>query len=491
MELFKGSEDAHGTFDPNMKRAQPGFKIEIKTSARTLREPVTPELWAAHLDGRRPLGCIPLRPDDTVVWGCIDIDQYGISLGEMAERIRTADFPLVITRSKSGGAHLFRFLPAPTPAVDMIAHLNDLKVELGLGDCEVFPKQTHLLRERGDLGNWIIMPYFGEQGPGIKITGTEMTLGEFLNVAERQRASVAAVVKPRKEKTFDGPPCLQHLMDAGFPEGTRNNGLFALGVYARKKWPDSWQAKVEEFNRDFMDPPLTSIEVVALNRSLGRRDYNYRCSEVPMVNHCNAGLCRTRKYGVGDPDSLPSIASLAVMDTEPPLWFADVETKRLELSTEELRNYNLFHRACMERLHVCYRMMKQTDWLKVLSDAMETLVKMDAPPEASLQGQFFELLEDFCTNRQRGQRIEDLLRGAPWESKGRHYFRLKDVMAHLDRHGLRELSRPQVTQRIRRLGGEQMQLNIKDKQYNVWWIPASAVSAPVTLEPPPLVEEPI
>jgi hypothetical protein len=489
--LFRGSEEAHGTFDPDLRPRTVGTKIEIKTSARTLREPVTLEHWAQHLEGKRPLGCIPLRPDDTVVWGAIDVDVYTINLTELVERIRTVDFPLVTTRSKSGGAHLFRFVPEPVSASEMIAHLNELRVELGLGACEVFPKQVSLIRERGDLGNWIIMPYFGERGAGVKATGLDMTLREFLDVAERQRASIASVVKPRKVADFDGPPCLQHLMAAGFPEGTRNNGLFALGVYAKKKWPDKWRQHLEQLNHAHFDPPLPAQEVTGLEKSLDRRDYNYRCSDVPIVNHCNSAVCRTRRYGVGDPDSLPSISGLAVLDTEPPLWFVDIESKRLELSTEELRNYQMFHRACMERLHVCYRLMSQPAWLKVVAEAMETLTRMEAPSEASLQGEFFELLEDFCTNRQRGTRIEDLLRGAPWEDQGHHYFTLKDLMRHLDRHGLRELTRPQVTTRIRRLGGDQKTLTIKGKAMSCWWIPSTQLSPPVPLEPPPLVEEPI
>lgn len=34
------------------------------------------------------------------------------------------------------------------------------------------------------------------------------------------------------EEIKDGPPCLQALMRQGFPEGTRNNGLFNIGVYS-------------------------------------------------------------------------------------------------------------------------------------------------------------------------------------------------------------------------------------------------------------------
>ena len=46
----------------------------------------------------------------------------------------------------------------------------------------------------------------------------------------------------RKIKSIkDGPPCLQILCKEGFPEGTRSNGLYNLGVYLKKANSDTWQ----------------------------------------------------------------------------------------------------------------------------------------------------------------------------------------------------------------------------------------------------------
>ena len=41
-----------------------------------------------------------------------------------------------------------------------------------------------------------------------------------------------------------GPPCLQDLLSQGaLAEGGRNNGLFNIGVYLRKRYPEDWQEK--------------------------------------------------------------------------------------------------------------------------------------------------------------------------------------------------------------------------------------------------------
>ena len=37
------------------------------------------------------------------------------------------------------------------------------------------------------------------------------------------------------------PPCLRILESKGYPEGTRNNGLFNVGVFYRKAFPNDWE----------------------------------------------------------------------------------------------------------------------------------------------------------------------------------------------------------------------------------------------------------
>ena len=55
---------------------------------------------------------------------------------------------------------------------------------------------------------------------------------------------------------------------------------------------------------------------------------------------------------------------------------------------------------------------------------MSKMTVVEAEEDTTRGGEFRELLEDFLTNRTRGQRREDLLRGAPYEDEEqqRHYF---------------------------------------------------------------------
>src|SRR4051794_9028622 len=73
MRRFEGYDRAYGTYDPDAARTEPGkVKLEIKSTARLVKEPVTFELWKKHLQGITPLGIIPIRRDNTCSWGAID-----------------------------------------------------------------------------------------------------------------------------------------------------------------------------------------------------------------------------------------------------------------------------------------------------------------------------------------------------------------------------------------------------------------------------------
>lgn len=532
MVLFEGSETQSGThgmpdLDPN------GLKWSIKKTARTLKKQVTIKMWQEHLNGVKPLGIVPIRADSTCSWGSIDIDQYDIDLAEVVERVEKAGLPLVPCRSKSGGLHLFLFFAEPIDAAAVQAVLMDLAASLGFAGSEIFPKQTKILAERGDQGNWMVMPYYGDDfggrlkmQHGLKKTGAEMTLAEFLSLAEKRRvtrehlveltqvakgsiaapSSAAATTKgkkngvavmngatmPRAKAPYgDGPPCLQHLATSGFPEGGRNNALFHIGVYLKKAHPTNWQKHLEADNHTYMKPPLPADEVKSIIKSLQKKDYEYKCKDQPMVSHCNSMACRTRKHGVGVGGSYPEILGIDKLETDPPLWFVDVPGGRIPMQTNELQNYLKFHAMCMAATNICYRLIPQPLWFSIIGEAMQKVTTIVAPEDIGIAGIFKEMLETFLTNRMRGKTKEDLLRGAPWEddTSGRHYFKMDALVDFLKREGIRDILRPMLWVRIRELGGDTFDMTIKGKHRQVWWVPGEAIGAAPVLDAPQLPKE--
>ena len=106
--IFTGLERAHGVTYVDKKGAD-GQKIKGKSFVT--REYVTDDMWSKHLQGTEPsLGIIPITDDNTCRWGCIDIDSYaGFDHKKLIDKIKNLNLPLLVFRSKSGGAHVFLF----------------------------------------------------------------------------------------------------------------------------------------------------------------------------------------------------------------------------------------------------------------------------------------------------------------------------------------------------------------------------------------------
>lgn len=492
-KLFAGRADAHGTHGPPVKD---GLKWAIKSTARTLREPVTLDLWRQHVAGTRPMGIIPINAESKCWFGSIDYDEYDVDVTEVIARVEEANMPLVPVSSKSGGLHLFCFAEEATSATIMQMALRNMAAKLGLAGSEIFPKQRQVISK--ELGNWMVMPYFGstyggqiKEQVGLTRSGQKIPLETWLAVAESARVTpdeLRRLASARLKKAepaarsangerpppsvSDGPVCLEHLDLIKVGRGHQSDYLFFLGNFFKRAYPGEWKQKLEEASRTKLDPPGSAEGLQQVIKSLSKKDYAYSCKLQPMVAYCNSVVCRTRRFGIGQSE-LPILANLSKLDTDPPIWFVDIEGDRLELETDQLMNYVLFHKACADRLSKCYSVMKQSDWTELLKPAFANLTIVPAPKDVSVAGQFLEILDDFLTNRARGRRLEDIIAGKPWENDEdlAHWFRVSDLMNFLGRHGFTRWGRAKVITRIKDLGGTHLNKKIKGKFVNLWRLP--------------------
>lgn len=494
-QLFKGSERAHGFFEVKQDRndgKKQGKAITIKTSGPTV------DFWEKHLQGDYGLGVIPINDDNMCHWGCIDVDVYPLDLAELIDKIETQKLPLVVCRSKSGGAHILLFVSEPVEAGDMQDKLREVAAGLGFGGLEIFPKQRQVLADRGDIGSWLNMPYFGGDGStryGLSEKAESLSVDEFLAFAfERQLANADELHKVEIAAVVDdlefGPPCLKILLKQGFPEGTRNNGLFNVAVYLQKAHPELWETKLEEYNRKYFQPPLPASEVSNLIQQHKKKEYNYKCSDEPIKSYCNPTKCRTCKFGVGAGHDAPIFSSLAKLNTQPPLWFMSVNDKRLELTTEQLQNQIRFQRVCMETLNVMPPKMKEVAWQGLVQQLLENgLEIIDVSQDASIEGQFNEFLESFCTDIAQASTREEMLLGKPWTNENKTHFRIRDLMDYLQRHRFMDMKINQVAAKLKDMGAEHIFFNIRGRGVNAWAIPAY-MSEDAEIEIPNMRQEP-
>lgn len=482
MEKFQGLDRAYGTYDLKRKKTVQREGEKIVGKAITKEAPVNEVLWKNHLEGRKGIGIVPIRDDSTCYFGAIDVDIYkDLDIGEIVKDIKKQELPLVAVRSKSGGVHCFCFVQQPVPAVMMREKLAAFAAVLGFGDSEIFPKQSEILAERGDMGQWINMPYFDAEDTdryGFKRNLSPMSATEFLKAIEKvwfTAMEFEAFTVHVLSDVSDGPPCLQHLITQGFSVGSRNDGLFALAVYLKKANPDGWEELVDDYNERFFDPSLSTMEVSSVLKSLKRKDYNFSCEKPPIKSYCNLALCRTREHGIGQLSGMPHLTGLTKFDSNPPIWFVEVDGGgRLELATEDIQQQIRFQKKCMESLNQMPPAVKASTWQGIIQALLETVTIIEAPVDASPQGMLFQYLENFCTARAQARTRDELLLGKPWTNNGLHYFRLIDFMQYLERNRFKEFKINKVSSIIKDSGGEHFFIRIKGKGVNGWTFPEFA-----------------
>jgi len=167
------------------------------------------------------------------------------------------------------------------------------------------------------------------------------------------------------------------------------------------------------------------------------------------------------------------------VESEPPVWFVDVDGSRLELATKQLQMQVEFQRACMEQMYKMPPKMKDPDWRDLIDKLLETATRISVPEELTHKGQFNELLEMYCTSRIKAQSPEELLTGKPWTDEGVTYFKLSGLQEFLKRHNFTSYNRGQVTERLKELNNGDASnrvYNFKDnkdkrKQVRVWHVP--------------------
>ena len=262
-------------------------------------------------------------------------------------------------------------------------------------------------------------------------------------------------------------------------EGGRNNGLFNVGVYLRKAYPDSWESEILVYNAKYFSPPLPLNEVNVVAKQLQKKDYAYMCRDAPINAYCNAELCKTRKFGIDAAVSGATIANLRKYNSSPPVWFMDVNSHPLELDTEALMLQAAFQRACVEQLNFMPRSVSKIVWEGRINTLLQEMSETDGnivevSEDASVQGQFYEFLEEFCTVMQKGENREEILLRRPFtdDDEGKTYFRLKDFDAYLRKNRFFEYKSHKIAQRLRDINGEATSLKINGKTTRVWAIPS-------------------
>jgi hypothetical protein len=415
--IFYGLDRAYGQYKSD------GESINGKASGKAFikKAPVTDQLWIDHIEGKDPsLGIIPIRDNSKCIWGCIDIDTYPLDHKKIVRKIRDLELPLVMCRSKSGGAHVFLFTKEPVQAKLVRDKLQEWAGELGYANCEIFPKQIEIQADRGDTGNFLNLPYHGGDDSmrhGYSDDGSASSLDDFFSLYDTYCTTEESLkqfkVKRKNDVELnDGPPCLSTLMSQGIPPGGRDNTLYQYAVYAK------------------------------------------------------------------------GISDLTKFESDESTWFLNIDGRRLKLSTDQLYNQHKFRQACMNEINVMPNMMRPADWDSRLQALLDSVEVIQMPHEITKTGRFESLLERFLEDQGIAEHIDEIDMGkALFEEKEYEekegkvkretaYFKSEWLQKFLKKNDFKDFSTTQMLAHIRsKLNGGDGRRKIKGKTAYLWYVP--------------------
>jgi hypothetical protein len=262
-------------------------------------------------------------------------------------------------------------------------------------------------------------------------------------------------------------------------------------VYAKKKWPDDWSAKIEEFNYKYMESPLPAQQVLKTIKQHEKKDYQYKCKDQPMCAVCSLNICKGKQYGVGNTFE-HQVSDLTKYESDESTWFLNIDGRRLKLSTDQLYDQHKFRRACMNEINVMPNMMRPNDWDSRLQSLLDNVEVIQMPHEITKTGRFESLLERFLEDQGEAEHVDEIDMGKALfeqrdytdkikDEKGEReitvkkmtaYFKSEWLQKFLKRNDFKDFSTTEMAAHIRnKLGGGDTRRKIKGKTAYLWFVP--------------------
>lgn len=371
--------------------------------------------YAAHISGEMGLGIVPISDGGTVMFGAIDVDAHedanDIDHQDLIRKIREHRLPLVVCRSKRGGAHCYLFGSEWLPAKTVIRLLSSWRDMLQIPHkTEIFPKQDSVVAPSGEksLGNWLNLCYFGGDDTNryaFDEDGSKMSLELFISYAQSKRLTVEQLTELANREHLEAPPCIQRMIHTGVESGSRNEAMYNVVVYLKRAKPETFFDDAMALNKTMFDKPLGNQEARKVIRSASRRDYQYKCGEEPCKSLCDRKVCVTREFGISSDeakalesyDSLPVFTDLIEYQSDPPRWGIHVNGKLIaNIPTVVLRDPNAMGTLVFEQLKINIPKISQDAWRKrILDPLIPNLRVVEVPKEASVSGIIEQKFQEF------------------------------------------------------------------------------------------------
>jgi len=279
-KLFKGREDAWGSVE-----------------GRSNKEPVTRELYKAHLEGKTSLGIYPLLDDGTCNFFGIDQDRKDTAtVLAIRQEFNHLGLSVYCADSKSKGHHIFGFADPSEPFVAKeIRRVCFYVLDKVKAQCEVFPKQDFLDPEMVPLGNYINLPCFGTTRQfftrELKTVPIEEAVKRILTISKADVEEALKIVPPpvipkmvvkkvRGARRGEAAPCIEAMLK-GVPSGARDVAAFALARhFLDQQYTEGKALELLQTWDKKNNPPLNDDHMLEAKVGSAAKGYSFGCSSI-------------------------------------------------------------------------------------------------------------------------------------------------------------------------------------------------------------------
>lgn len=473
--LFTGAKEFYG-----VTLVKDIVNGKAQSTSTCIHEIPSVSVYAKHLAGEQSIGISPLKADNTLSFGAIDIDDYQGDIMKVVRAIWDFDMPICPCFSKSKKLHLYFFFTEETLATDAIEIMRWYARALGCSKkVEVFPKQA--MRTAGNKAySWINLPYFNCDDPEnhrkmVQRDGSYASIDDFLDRA----SDVTLSFNDHTDRIhalpyYDAPPCIVTgalLRDVG--AGGRNNWLYSCATYLRMKDENcDLEDALGQLNASLDDPLPDSELRSTVIASVKRKTCFYLCSQ---MSHCDKSECIKLEHGVGSAKSTGlEYGQLTQYMSDPPTYVWQVNGQDMRFySEQELLQQTKFRCLCLRQLHLVPRKVDDAIWSKIVTRAASN-IKVEYQDtkggDFSSGSIFYDLTCMYFSDKRKAANMSQIAMGRVFEDKENKEFVFTSnsfLRFMRDTNNFKDLSQMEMKTKLEEMGAY--------KRGNTWRIPTDAI----------------
>lgn len=452
--LFRGNSRVCGLASRETVKDAKGKVEEVKKGFSP--GPVTDQHWKNHLNGSCSLGLVPITDYSECKFAAIDVDcdimeSAKVTLASLCATVQGLTLPMVVCRSKSGGAHIYVFFKDMVPADKVRLTFKRISDVMGLNShrpVEFYPHTGKLDTESN--GKYINLPYFNGESTeryGFDHLGERLSLDQFIVYAEKisvlgkdfiEWKVPATITDVIRDVINNGPPCLQTIYDMGIADGTKNDMLLQYGILFKKYNAQTFCDNVEIINQTRTDgKPHDLQDLQNTMKSLKKKNMHYSCSHPCMAAICAKSLCQTRKYGIRPTVEVPAIKKILQWGANDEYFELLFENdSRIKILIADFIRFDTLREALVQKLHLYIPEPKRHDWQEWVMAMMTKVERVAVPVEFNIEHAIKNLIIEFATSRGMGNKLEELLVSKPVREGNFIIMRQKDIQAEMQKKRL-------------------------------------------------------